>query len=785
MTSGNDNNNRFLVRDIQANGLTKQGYVDVRSTGASEPDNNSLWEYWGLVRRGKYWLLGFTILGLLVGFAEVMSSDPLYRATTTVELENFNESFMGMSSVDPLAGSGNYTVNQFNINTQLRIIESVAVRAPVGERLLFETTPVLPPVKTSWDRIRERVRRRRRDPMKEMHSALSTAAWSLKAKSITGTRILSISCESTVPEIAADLVNAIAQEYINQSNQRRFSAAQKTSQWLESQLEEIRVKLVESQGKLEAFSRQAGGIFANEPEGLNTLANAKLHQLTANLAASQEERITRETKFNAVNDMVKKGVIDQIPEIADNAALRILGTQLADAQKRYKDNLRKFTPANPIMAGIQEEIDNIQAQIKKEQDNILQRISNEYQQSLERYNNLAKAYGNQVATVTGEQGQGATYSLLKREVDIYQQTLNSMLGQVNTASVVAAVPANNIQVLDTAFPPSAAFTPIPMQSLGFGGCFGLAAGIALLLVKEMLAKRKSVLKFCMPGYSPSLLAVPELGVIPTTDFRNGDGGGNRARRRWPWKKLPPGSRTVSNGDRLAEWGGGPSRLVESFRLTMASLMLMFRNSPRVLVVTSPGPGEGKSTISTHLAMAMAEAGKRVLLIDMDLRRPQLHTFFNLPNERGFADLVRGSDMPLRITGVEPPILPTAHPRVSLLTSGHIEVNDIGELFHSPRVPGLLRQLRDCFDVVVLDTPPLLEFSESRLAASFSDGVLLVLRSGHTDRESAMAAREQLLQDRIELLGTVLNDWDPRQVSPNSRYNSYYNSYKRYQSKENA
>ena len=118
-------------------------------------------------------------------------------------------------------------------------------------------------------------------------------------------------------------------------------------------------------------------------------------------------------------------------------------------------------------------------------------------------------------------------------------------------------------------------------------------------------------------------------------------------------------------------------------------------------------------------------------------------------------------------------------RVSVLPSGHIEINDIGEVFHSPRVAGLLRQLRECFDTVIIDTPPMLQFSESRLAASLADGVLLVLRSGHTDKDSAVAAREQLVHDRIELLGTILNDWDPKQSGSSSKYGSYYASYMRY------
>jgi capsular exopolysaccharide synthesis family protein len=205
----------------------------------------------------------------------------------------------------------------------------------------------------------------------------------------------------------------------------------------------------------------------------------------------------------------------------------------------------------------------------------------------------------------------------------------------------------------------------------------------------------------------------------------------------------------------------------------------------VLVVTSPGPGEGKTTISGHLAMAMAEAGKTVLLIDLDLRRPHLHTLFNLPNDHGFGELIQGDEPLLPITGDHPAIASTQNPRVFVLPSGRIEVGSLGEMFHSPRVAGVLRQLRECFDTVIVDTPPMLQFSESRMVASLADGVLLVLRSGLTDTESAMAARAQLLQDRAELLGTILNDWKPNGSVSTKKYASYYNSYMRYHTKGQA
>jgi polysaccharide biosynthesis transport protein len=660
---------------------------------------------------------------------------------------------------------------------------------PVMDRLSRETTPVVPPARTSLEKVRQRLMRTPMDPLREMRSGLSLAAWSLKAKSVTGTRIIAISTESTIPEIASNFVNTLAVEYIAQNTQQRSTTTQKTSQWLESQLEETKVKLEEAEGRLQAFQKQSGIVFGGvgeQQESQNTLASTKLRSLTSDLASIQQERITKQAKFDAVMDMIKKGTPELIPEIGDNLLLRSLQTKLAEDKKQYNDLIARYTATNPKVTVVQQEMDEIQAQLKRESDAIVQRIRNDYEQALNRESYLKKAYTAEAASMTGEQDKAAQYSLLRREVQIYQQTLSLMLAQVNQASVVAAVPANNIRVLDMAFPSGMPYKPDPTNFLTVGTIVGIGIGFGLVFLKERIAKAKSTLKFGIPGYAPSLLSVPELGVIPSADFLNGNGLALHGRARWVRKRIQASPKEESKALSLSGWHGGPSLLTESFRLTMISLMLMFRNSPRVLVVTSPGPGEGKTTVSSNLGMAMAEAGKKVLLIDMDLRRPQIHTLFGQTNDHGFSDLIRNSHSQTeRITTDHPFLIPTPYPRLFLLPSGRVESTELGELFHSPRVPGLLRQLRECFDVMIIDTPPMLQFSESRLVGSFADGVLLVLRSGQTDKESALAAREQLVHDRVELLGTILNDWDPKQSRTSRSYSSYYTSYMRYHTKEDA
>jgi polysaccharide biosynthesis transport protein len=762
------------------------GYAQANAAEPSSEDNAGFWQYWQLAKKGKFWLVGLGILGCLIGFVAVLTQAPHYRSGTTIVLDGLNENFMGMNALDPQAGQGNYGFSQTNVNTQIKVIESATMRFQVLDRLSRDTTPMVPQARTFVEKIRQRFSRTAPDPLHEMQNALGLATLSVRAKSITGTKIISITCDSTIPEIAKDYLNELTLEYITANTQQRFTTTQKTSQWLEGQLEETKAKLNLAENHLEAFVKETGVVYGGEGDVHNVLTSAKLQNLTSTLAGIQQDRIAKQTKYDAVQEMIKRGTPDQIPDIQENAGLKLLQLQLAEAKRKYDALLQKYTPANSKTFDAKAEVGDLESEVQKQRAAIVDAIREDYQQAKRKEEALNRAYQAEAASATGQQEKAAQYSLLKREVDIYKSSLNLMLQEVNQAQVVEAVPASNIHVLDPANASGEPASPDMTYYLGSGAVIGMAAGFGLVLLRDRSAKQKFTLKFGAPGYAPTVLSVPELGVIPSGSFDAGDGPRPTGKSRWKRIKSPAISVAAPDGGggmlAVSKWQGRPSLLLESFRLTMTSLMLMFRNCPRVLVVTSPGPGEGKTTIAANLAMAMAEAGRRVLVMDLDLRRPQIHEVFELPNDRGFTDLIRGQDLPLRITEDHPAILRTSYPHVSVLPAGQISLGEIGEVFHSPRVAGLLRQLRECFDVIIVDTPPMLQFSESRMAGSLADGALLVLRSGHTDRDSALAARQQLAHDRIELLGTILNDWDPKQAgAASAKYGSYYSSYMRYHS----
>jgi capsular exopolysaccharide synthesis family protein len=235
---------------------------------------------------------------------------------------------------------------------------------------------------------------------------------------------------------------------------------------------------------------------------------------------------------------------------------------------------------------------------------------------------------------------------------------------------------------------------------------------------------------------------------------------------------------TENRVEMISWRQRNSMLAESFRTTLTSILFSRRNGdrPRVLVLTSPSPQEGKTTVVCNLGISLADLNQTVLLIDGDMRRPRLHSLFSIKNDCGLSDVLR-EKTPLDRSVLESLFVPTSIPGLYVLPSGSSRRNAAG-LLHSPRLPELLALVRQEFDTVIFDTPPIVNIADARVVARVGDAVILVVRSGVTTRDAALLAVGRFVEDGIPLLGTILNFWNPK--SPGySYYGQYYSKYHYY------
>jgi receptor protein-tyrosine kinase len=318
----------------------------------------------------------------------------------------------------------------------------------------------------------------------------------------------------------------------------------------------------------------------------------------------------------------------------------------------------------------------------------------------------------------------------------------ALVQKADEARIAAGLRQSNIVLAGPAQAPSRPFKPNLPLNLAIGIFGGAVLAIGLVMLQE---QTNSVMR--VPGEAGNYLTLPELGAIPMAPLRPS------------WLYLPGSGNGKLHVER-ASLEHRSSSVSEAFRTTLASILSDGSEGghPRVLVVTSSQPMEGKTTVVSNLGIALAEISGKVLLIDGDMRRPQLHRVFDQANSWGLSDLLSEQnaidDLPLDVL-----VRKTAVPHLYLLPSG-AGTENIFSLLHSGRMSRLLPRFRQEFDYVLVDAPPCLEFADARIMARYAEKLMLVVRANHTDRKTAHAAVQRLQLDGIPVMGVILNRWNP-------------------------
>jgi succinoglycan biosynthesis transport protein ExoP len=436
-----------------------------------------------------------------------------------------------------------------------------------------------------------------------------------------------------------------------------------------------------------------------------------------------------------------------------------------------------FTPDFGKVKRATAELAVLQAAFEEQRSAIVARIQNDYHEAVHKEHLLETTYEAQAREVVGQDEKAIQYNILKRDVDSSRQLYDTMLQQLKQSSIASALHASNVRVADPASLPQKPIWPNYRILAPLGLIFGLLTGIGAVMISERIDR-----SFRQPGQIQLWTNLPELGTIPSASIDRAkkvrvrlQSGGSGIRDRETLVVDKRADRSVE----LMTWRRQPSLVAEAFRAALTSILFVGENGsrPRVVVLTSANASDGKTTVTSNLAIAMAEVRRNVLVIDGDLRRPRMHDLFGVSNERGLADLLQESS--LSDDAIAAVIQPTRIPGVSVLTSG-LPTHAAANLLHSPSLAELLPKLKKQYDMVLIDTPPMLQMTDARLLGRLADAVVLVARAGKTTRDAILAAHQRFSEDRIRVLGTILNDWDPKR-SPTGYYGYYrasgYGSYK--------
>jgi capsular exopolysaccharide synthesis family protein len=580
------------------------------------------------------------------------------------------------------------------------------------------------------------------------------------------TRLIDIAYTHTDPQVAAKVVNAVAETYVFSNLERNTETNSSTGDFLQKRIAELQQNIRASEERLVNYARN-NQIISLDP-GQNTVVD-RLSALNKQLLEAENERKTAEAAYNAAK---APGAATALADTDAKQASEMEG-KLADLRQKRAQLLVEATEEAPEVKEVDQQIAELDKQLKdvrsRKTTTLLTNLNTRYRQALEREQSLRRAFEQQRAETLSQNEASINYRIIQQEIETNKTLLNNLLQRAKENDVMLAGKSNNISIVDYALVPDGPVGPNRTRSvfIAFFLSLGLGFGLALFLeyLDDSVRSTEEVER---------LLHLPALAVIPSV--------GGAARRRvlaGPGALQKRGVVDATENPELLMNVDGRSPLAESYRHLRTSVLLSTAGrAPKSLLVTSSLPGEGKTTTAVNTAVSLAQTGAAVVIIDADMRRPRLQAIFNMRGQLGLSSILSSDvteDEILAMVGRD------QSTGLNVLTAGPIPPNP-AELLGSDQMRKLVHTLQGRFSHVVVDSPPVSSFTDGVLISTMVDGVLLVVHGGKSSRHVVRRSR-QLLQDvGAKIFGVVLNN-TPVQSHDYYYYQRYYGQ--KYYDKEEA
>jgi capsular exopolysaccharide synthesis family protein len=588
----------------------------------------------------------------------------------------------------------------------------------------------------------------------------------LRVTLIPNTRIIEIHYNSTDPQLAASVVNTLAATYVEQNFKTKFESTMQASDWLSKQLVDLQMKVETSQEKLVRYQKEHEILGTDEKTNIIT---EKLDELNREMTAAESDRMQKEAVYRQTQssdpEVVAAAIIADTTGSAASTVSNLLDKlrdQQASIRIQIADLSTQFGPSYPKIAQLNNQVKEIDRQLQAETEKAVDHLKGLYLAALQRENMLQGSFDKQKQEANKLNESAIEYSILKRDLDSNRTLYEGLLEKLKEAGVTAGLRSNNFRIIDAARVPTAPSEPNIPRNLSFALVLGVISGVGLAFLLENMDNTVRT-----PEQAQAVSALPSLGMIPL-----GSKSGNHG---------PAGKRlTLTASKEVVETVTlvrPQSQMAESYRALRTSLLLSNLGAPpKVIMVTSARPQEGKTTTSINTAIVLAQKGVRVLLIDADLRRPSVHKTLGMGPRSGLSNVLTGSAT-VQQTITTSPILAN----LFIMPAGTPPPNP-AELLASANMKDLVAELRQQFDHIVIDTPPTLSVTDAVVLSPRADATILVIRSGQTTKQALRRARDILMQVNAHVAGVLLNAVDL--TSPDYYYYyEYQGKYSHYYQEE--
>jgi len=600
---------------------------------------------------------------------------------------------------------------------------------------------------------------------------------------VKDTRLIEISFRHTNPQLAAFVVNSIAETFVTSNQNKRSGTSRKTSDFLQKRITDLQSEI--RSGELELVElKKSEGIL--ETPGDQTIVLERLAGLNKDLLTAENQRKMAEAEYNAVKDSPEsiRARADQenvrfITERENNIqalknetqkSIAVIRSERARLLEEYKESAPEIVEKDTMIRSLEDSLnkvveknnEEVQAVRDRSAKNLVENLRTKYQQTLAQENKIRSAYDSQYSEAQVQNTGGVRLKLLEQTIETNRGFLDNLRKQQSSNDVASQGSDNNISVAGFAIPPEHAVSPSRLMTvfaaLFLSTLFGMGLALFLEYLDDTIRTTEEI---------ETYLQLPALAAIPTID--------SIPKRRLLLVGASSEEAEDAANSELLIYADSRSSLAEAYRQLRTSILLSTAgHAPKSLLITSSLPSEGKTTTATNTAISLAQTGAKVLIIDADMRRPRLHSVFNIENGDGLSTILSTELTEAEILKV---VKQDEGTKLNLLTSGPIPPNP-AELIGSEQMANLLKLLSQHFTHVVVDSPPITSFTDGVLIASMVDGVILVVHAGKSSRQVVRRAR-QLLQDvGAKIFGVVLNNVNLRSQDNYYYYQSYYhrNSY---------
>jgi succinoglycan biosynthesis transport protein ExoP len=705
------------------------------------PREPHLLDYIIILRKHQWLILTFLLTVLTVVTIASFKTKPIYEAAARVEVDKESQSmqpFQNENSYDEYTDMDNY------LETQTKILESETLALQTIKSLDLERYPEFggssksPAIGSSSAALRR-------------PAILGAFLGSLSVKRVPNSRLIEVSFAAQNPQLAARVVNTHLQNYIEQNFRSKYDATTQASNWLSSELEELRIKVEKSEDARLAYERKNQIWQIDEKQNITT---EKLADLSKTVTDAQTELAKKEALYR----MAISGNVDALPAAQDNAVIQDLLKRKSDLDQSYADAVNQYGPNYPKVQRLVEQQKQVDADLAKARKTMVETITQDYNTARNHVALLQEALNKQKAEANDMAEKLVQYHILEHDAESNKQLYDGLLQKLKEATLTAGLRSSNIRIVDPALVPTTPSRPRKARNILLAFLVGLVGGIGLAIFREYLDNTVK-----SPDDIETLTGLPSLAVVPSLPSLNGSSGGLSRFMKEPTPAAP------RPRVELLSYVQPKSQISEAFRALRTSLLLsQAEHPPQVILVTSALPREGKTTAAVNLAVTLAQLGDRTLVMDSDLRKPGVRRALNLTGgkEAGLSSYLAG------VCSLDEITIP--HPAISnlmALTTGPVPPSP-ADLLSSHRMSEAILELRRRFKFIVIDSPPVMAATDAVILSALTDGVLLVVRSGTTPKEAFTRARDLLSAVKCRLLGVVLNAVD-------SSAPDYYYSYRYY------